>query len=242
MPEKTSKKPKIVAIFIAITAVLAVLIFLALSSSKPITSLSELKTDLESVTLDITFGNYCSVNKTYEIDFKKHDSLVTQEDASESTYFSKLYFLGSKENAVYQKYLSNSWQKIETNEGFTLPDAIVKQILESLKDSESEKTNGEGGSLIFDVKEVKDAETVYASVNGLVGFGNNWGAKNFKSITAKAYLKSSGNIEKIVFYPVGIVEKTEWDAFDAISECEEVIFTFSNINRTKVEYQEVLSL
>ena len=82
---------------------------------------------------------------------------------------------------------------------------------------------------------------VYENVNDIMALGNDFGSGKFESIKAKIFLQRNGEVSKIIFYPKG-AGKTEGSQVDSdyIQNCDEVIWEFSDINKTTLNYKNDL--
>lgn len=247
----------IISSILFITIIIVVSVIFAMS--KDIT-LHNLKTSYDSMTLYISYDNDCMHDAQYKIDTKVHDTFGIIDNATEDKYNCRRYFLGSK-SETYEKNYAADWQKYDFNKDY--PDVRVERVLKNLKDSEGELLSKNDDLFVFGVSDVKNAKDVYADVNSLSALGNDWGSSNFKSISAKVYVRRNGHIEKILFYPVpksketswgsyaintrmmvlhtnsGVMEKTTAD-FDSIRNCNEIAWIFTAINETTVDYKETL--
>ena len=202
--------------------------------------LSNLKTKYDSISIDFKYSDDCYDDRTYKIDFNKHDTFTVQSDATEEKYNSKRYILGSEDGKVYQKYLASDWRDMQAASDFVMPDTRVTRVLEKLKSSKGEKISSNDGIFVFGITSIGDADSVYQDLNSLTAFGNNWEISSYSSLEAKVYIERNGNINKIIFYPVGKDKKNGWRNGDYIGECESITWTFYDHNKTSVNYKEDL--
>lgn len=238
--------------------IILIFVLITISNNRPIT-LKDLKTSYSSMTLKISYNDNCANKVDYKIDFKTHDTFGVMDNATSEEYNCKRYFLGSN-GKTYQKIYAADWKTYEFKKDY--PDSRVKKVLEAIKNSQGELLTDDGDIAVFGITDLNDPKMVYAEVNNLSAFGNEWGASNYQSLSAKVYLQKSGVINKIIFYPVsksqetswavyatntrimylpttGVLEKTSAD-FDSIRKCKEVIWSFSDINSSAVNYKEDL--
>ena len=162
-----------------------------------------MRTRCDSISIDFKYSDDCSDDRTYKVDFKKHDTFTIQSDATEERYNSKRYFLGSLDGKVYQKYLASDWRDMQVDSKFVLPDTRIERVLDNIKNSNNELISSEKEMAVFGITNIKDANSVYADLNSLTAFGNNWDISSYSSLEAKVYIERGGFINKIIFYPSG---------------------------------------
>lgn len=85
---------------IAVAVAVIIVVIILIQNNREIV-FSDLHTKYDSISIDFKYSDDCSDDRTYKVDFKKHDTFTVQSDATEEKYNSKRYFLGSLDGKMY---------------------------------------------------------------------------------------------------------------------------------------------
>lgn len=232
----------VVLAFIAIAAIIAVPIIVHNLTYEP--QLSDIKTDFDNYTLTVRHKGECGREKEYELILINNTENVAKfrdvlsPDLEDSEIIR--YYVPS-EGKYYQKYLAGRWNYNTLVSRFVMPNERIRETLSFMRDSHGKKLSNKNGLFIYGVYDPVQEEKVYENVNDIMALGNDFGSGKFESIKAKIFLQRSGEVSKIIFYPKG-AGKTEGFQVDSdyIQDCDEVIWEFSDINKTTLNYKNDL--
>ncbi len=206
--------------------------------------LSDMETHYDSLSLRVDFkGSDCDLYEYQSIKIDNKNGIAYFDNVlSSSIEESRIrrYFLRNEKNydkLYYQKYLAGQWQYNSLPSNFKYPNERLNEVLEDIKKSSGDKLSIDNDMIVYGISDFIDGKKIYEHVNSIAALGNDYGSDLYASMKAKVYLQKNRRISKIIFYPKSLPKQA---MSDVIGKCKEVTWSFSDINKTVINYKDEL--